>query len=65
MLHIIVTTPFRKTTRRSLANKDLRDGFVKKVSNMGYMPIVQKSAVLAVLWIFCFWLYRQKIFVRI
>lgn len=30
-----------------------------------YMPIVQKSAVLAVLWFFCFWLYRQKIFVRI
>jgi predicted acyltransferase len=28
-------------------------------------PIVQATAVMAVFWLICFWLYRQKLFVRI
>lgn len=30
-----------------------------------YAPIVQSVAVMLAFWLFCFWLYRQKIFVRI
>jgi predicted acyltransferase len=30
-----------------------------------YGPIVSATAVLFVLWLICFWMYRQKIFVRI
>jgi heparan-alpha-glucosaminide N-acetyltransferase len=30
-----------------------------------YGPIWQATAVLLVLWLFCFWMYRQKIFLRI
>lgn len=30
-----------------------------------YAPIVQSCSVLLVFWLFVFWLYRQKIFVRI
>jgi predicted acyltransferase len=30
-----------------------------------YVPLVASVAVLAVFWLFCLWLYRQKIFVRI
>ena len=31
----------------------------------GYEPLVRNLAVLAVLWLVCWWLYRQRIFVRI
>jgi hypothetical protein len=30
-----------------------------------YAPIAQDVAILGVLWLFCWWMYRQKIFVRI
>jgi predicted acyltransferase len=30
-----------------------------------YVPIVQSASVLLVFWLICWWLYRQKIFVRI
>jgi predicted acyltransferase len=30
-----------------------------------YAPIVQSCSVLLVFWLFVFWLYRQRIFVRI
>ncbi len=30
-----------------------------------YQPLVQSSLVLATMWLICYWLYRQKIFVRI
>ena len=30
-----------------------------------YAPIVQATAVLAVLWLICYWLYRQKLFFKI
>jgi len=30
-----------------------------------YGPIVSATAVLFVLWLICYWLYRQKIFIRI
>lgn len=30
-----------------------------------YGPIFEKLAVLAVLWLICFWMYRQRIFVKI
>jgi predicted acyltransferase len=30
-----------------------------------YGPIVQSVAVLAVLWMICFWLYRQRVFIKI
>ena len=32
----------------------------------GYLgPVVEKSAVLLVLWLMCWWLYRQRVFLRI
>ena len=30
-----------------------------------YLPIIQRTAVTFVLWLFCLWMYRRKIFVRI
>jgi predicted acyltransferase len=30
-----------------------------------YAPIVQASAVLLVLWLICFWMYRRGIFLRV
>jgi predicted acyltransferase len=30
-----------------------------------YGPVVQSAAILLVLWLFCLWLYRRKIFIRI
>jgi len=30
-----------------------------------YMPMVQSTSVLLVFWLICWWLYRQKLFVRI
>jgi heparan-alpha-glucosaminide N-acetyltransferase len=30
-----------------------------------YAPIVEATAVVLVLWLFCYWLYRQKVFLRI
>jgi heparan-alpha-glucosaminide N-acetyltransferase len=30
-----------------------------------YGPIISATAVLFVLWLICYWLYRQKIFIRI
>ena len=33
--------------------------------NPYYLPIVQSLSVLLVLWLVCYWMYRQKIFVRI
>jgi heparan-alpha-glucosaminide N-acetyltransferase len=30
-----------------------------------YGPIIERGAIMLVLWLFCWWLYRQKIFVRI
>lgn len=33
--------------------------------NPYYLPIVQSASVLLMLWLICYWLYRQKIFIRI
>jgi heparan-alpha-glucosaminide N-acetyltransferase len=30
-----------------------------------YLPMIQSTAILLVLWLICLWMYRQKIFVRI
>jgi predicted acyltransferase len=30
-----------------------------------YLPIIERAAVTFVLWLFCLWLYRRKIFVRV
>jgi hypothetical protein len=30
-----------------------------------YGPIVEQMGVVAIMWLVCFWLYRQRIFVRV
>jgi len=30
-----------------------------------YEPVVRSALVVLVLWLICFWMYRQKIFIRI
>ncbi len=30
-----------------------------------YSPLVRGTAILAVMWLICYWCYRQKIFIRI
>jgi predicted acyltransferase len=49
--------PWTRQTLRTYLGQELFLG--------DYGPIVQSVAVLAVLWLFCFWMYRQKVFVRI
>jgi predicted acyltransferase len=43
----------------------LRTHLGQEIFQGEYGPVVQSLAVLAVLWVFCWWMYRQKIFVRI
>ena len=33
--------------------------------DMVYKPVIEHGVVLFVLWLICFWMYRQKIFIRI
>jgi predicted acyltransferase len=49
--------PWTRQTLRAHLGQDIFQG--------DYGPVVQSLAVLAVLWLFCWWMYRQKIFVRI
>jgi predicted acyltransferase len=49
--------PWTRRTLQTHLGQDIFQG--------DYAPVVQSLAVLAVLWLFCFWMYRQKIFVRI
>ncbi|MCX6853887.1 MAG: hypothetical protein NTV80_03170 [Verrucomicrobia bacterium] len=32
---------------------------------MTWGPVIEKASVLAVLWLLCFWLYRQRAFLRL
>jgi hypothetical protein len=32
---------------------------------MTWGPVIEKTSVLAVLWLLCLWLYRQRAFLRI
>jgi heparan-alpha-glucosaminide N-acetyltransferase len=50
-------------TRRSL-EIHLGSGFAQ-ILDSTYAPIVEATAVALVLWLFCFWLYRQKVFLKI
>jgi len=43
----------------------LRAHIGQEFFNSTYGPIWEQSSVLLVLWLICFWLYRQKIFLRI
>jgi len=52
----------------------LFDGWVEKTLlthfgagtfDAGYMPIVERLIVTGVLWYFCYWLYKRKVFIRI
>jgi predicted acyltransferase len=49
--------PWTRQTLRTFLGQDIFQG--------EFGPVVQAVAVLAVLWLFCWWMYRQKIFVRI
>lgn len=42
----------------------LGEGYTQ-VLGPAYAPIVESSCVVLVFWLFCYWLYRQKIFLRI
>jgi heparan-alpha-glucosaminide N-acetyltransferase len=43
----------------------LRTHFGQDIFNWTYGPVVQAAGIMITLWLFCFWMYRQKIFVRI
>jgi predicted acyltransferase len=49
--------PWTRTTLRTHLGQSIFQG--------DYAPLTQSLAVLTVLWLLCFWMYRQKIFVRI
>jgi hypothetical protein len=36
-----------------------------KICGDGYAPMVEANLILVCFWLFVYWLYRQKIFVRI
>ena len=36
-----------------------------QILGLPYAPIVEATSVVLVFWLFCYWLYRQKIFLRI
>ncbi len=36
-----------------------------QVFGSAYAPIVEATSVVLVLWLLCFWLYRQKVFLRV
>jgi heparan-alpha-glucosaminide N-acetyltransferase len=36
-----------------------------QVFGTAYAPIVEATSVVLVLWLLCFWLYRQKVFIRV
>ncbi|HEX3658004.1 MAG TPA: hypothetical protein VHV55_19610 [Pirellulales bacterium] len=38
---------------------------VPALLDVAYAPIIRSLAVLAVLWMICFWLYRQRVFIKI
>ena len=40
-------------------------GLVVGYTLPAYAPIVEANADVLVLWLFCYWLYRQKVFFRI
>jgi heparan-alpha-glucosaminide N-acetyltransferase len=42
-----------------------REIFDVRYDGVNYQPIVQSVAFLIVLWLICFWMYRQKIFIKI
>jgi heparan-alpha-glucosaminide N-acetyltransferase len=39
--------------------------FKKFLDDPNYEPLITSGCVLLVMWLICYWLYRQKIFVRI
>lgn len=43
----------------------LKIHFGQSIFSGPYAPIVQATSVMAVFWLLCLWLYRQKLFVRI
>ena len=43
----------------------LRTALAETFQDPTYAPIVQSAAVLAILWLICYWLYRQKLFFKI
>jgi predicted acyltransferase len=43
----------------------LKTHFGQDIFTGTYGPIIDAAAVLFVLWLFCLWMYRQKVFVRI
>lgn len=59
---------------KAFASSDRVDAWVYRASGMHleprlfaglYGPVFEKLAVLAVFWLICFWMYRQRIFVKI
>jgi predicted acyltransferase len=36
-----------------------------QVFGAAYAPVVEAVSVMLVLWLICYWLYRQKVFLRV
>ncbi len=60
-----LTIHFGYIVRSEVAQAALRHVFGTAGFNPVYLPIVRAVSVLLVLWLFSYWMYRQKIFVRI
>lgn len=52
--------PWTRSTLQTHLGKEYTEVFGE-----AYAPIVEPAAVVLVLWLFCYWLYRQKVFFRI
>src|SRR6266568_4424526 len=50
---------------RPWVSQQLKIHFGQSIFDGPYAPILQASAVMGVFWLICFWLYRQRLFVRI
>lgn len=55
----------RDTLKTHLGQKIFEGRIGRLAYDAHFGPIVQQVSILLVLWLFCLWLYRQKIFVRI